>query len=295
MEGELRLGHGRRLAYLVRGPDDGFPVVAHNGTPGSRLGRHPDPAIYETTGLRWIAYDRPGHGRSDPAPGRDVAAAAADVRALADALGLERFGVFGVSGGGPHALATAALLPDRVERVAVFVGVAPPDDPELDFHAGMTELNLAEFGAAEEGEEALAAFLADPIEAIRSDPLALVEMLRAELPEPDREVLARPEVLSLVLEDVVEAVREGGRGWIDDDLAFVRPWGFAPEDVRAETRLWHGELDVLAPAGHSRRLAERIPGAHLEIVPGAGHLLVDLWPEAFAWLAGRNDADGASV
>jgi pimeloyl-ACP methyl ester carboxylesterase len=295
MEGVLRLADGRGLAYLVRGPEDGIPVIAHHGTPGSRLGHHPDPAVYGAAGVRWLTYDRPGYGRSEGARGRDVAAAAADVRELADALGLERFGVFGVSGGGPHALATAALLPDRVARAAVFVSPAPPDDPELDFRAGMTELNLAEFGAAEQGEEALAAFLAEPVEAIRRDPLALVELLRTELPAPDREVLARPDVLPIVLEDLAEAVLQEGRGWIDDDLAFARPWGFAPEDVRVETRLWHGELDVLAPASHSRRLAERIPGAGLEIVPGAGHLLLDLVPEACAWLAGRNEGRAASV
>jgi pimeloyl-ACP methyl ester carboxylesterase len=295
MEGVVRLSDGRGLAYVVRGPGDGFPVIAHHGTPGSRLWRHPDPGVYDATGVRWIAYDRPGYGRSDAARGRDVAAAAADVRELADALGLERFGVFGVSGGGPHALATAALLPDRVVRAAVLVSPAPADDPQLDFRAGMTELNLTEFGAAERGEEALAAYLAEPVAAIQKDPQLLVDQLAAELPEADRQVLARPEMLRLILDDLPESVRQGGRGWIDDDLAFARAWGFAPEDVRAETRLWHGELDVLAPATHSQRLAERIPGAWLELVPGAGHLLVDLWPGACTWLAGRNATNGASV
>ena len=229
--------------------------------------------MYE--GIRFIAYDRPGYGLSDPRPGRVVADAAADVGALADHLGLGRFAVFGISGGGPHALACAALLPGRVGRVGVMVGAAPSDDPALDFMAGMADVNIAEFSAAREGEEALAAVLAPWVEQSGRDPDGVLDALAAELPEYDGEVLSRPEVRAELRKSIVESVRQGARGWIDDDLAFAAPWGFSLDDVHADVRLWQGELDVLVPRAHGDYLAERLPDATFELVPGAGHMLLD--------------------
>ena len=282
-EGRLKAPDGRRLAYVERGDPEGRPVVLHHGTPASRLGNHPDPTVYE--GIRFIAYDRPGYGLSDPRPGRVVADAATDVGALADHLGLDRFAVFGISGGGPHALACAALLPRRVGRVGVMVGAAPSDDPALDFMAGMADVNITEFSAAREGEEALAAVLAPWVEQSSRDPDGVLDALAAELPEYDGEVLSRPEVRAELRKSIVESVRQGARGWIDDDLAFAAPWGFSLDDVHAEARLWQGELDVLVPRAHGDYLAERLPDATFELVPGAGHMLLDHWGETLAWLA----------
>jgi pimeloyl-ACP methyl ester carboxylesterase len=281
-EGTVRTKDGRTLAYLERGDPDGAPVVFHHGTPGSRIGHHPDPAVYE--GVRFLSHDRPGYGRSDPAPGRTVASAAEDVRMLADHLGLGRFAVFGVSGGGPHALACAALISARVTRAGVMVGAAPSDDPEFDFTAGMAEVNVTEFGAAREGADALAVVLAPWIEQSTHDPDGTIDALAAELPEYDREVVSRPDVRAEFRASLVESVRQGARGWIDDDLAFAAPWGFELADVRVPTRLWQGEQDVLVPRSHGEYLARRIPGATFELVPGAGHLLFDHWPDVLAWL-----------
>jgi pimeloyl-ACP methyl ester carboxylesterase len=283
-DGRLTLADGRTLAYAERGEPVGYPVVFHHGTPGSRHGHHPDPEVYR--GIRFLTFDRPGYGLSDPLPGRRVADVAADVSALADHLGLERFAVFGASGGGPHALACAALLPDRVERALVMVGAAPSDDPEFDFMAGMAEVNLIEFGAALEGEDALAAVLAPWVEQVADDPEGMLDRLAAELPDYDREVVSRPEIRGELLASFGESVRQGARGWIDDDLAFAAPWGFDLADVRPEVRLLQGELDVLVPRAHCEYLAGKLPRATFELVPGAGHLLFDCWPDALARLRG---------
>jgi pimeloyl-ACP methyl ester carboxylesterase len=283
-EGTIELPDGRTLAYADRGPVDGAPVVFHHGTPGSRAGHHPDPRVYEDTGARVITYDRPGYGLSDRLEGRDVAAVASDISALADELGFERFGVMGVSGGGPHALACAALLPDRVTRAVVMVTPAPNDD-DFDFLAGMTQSNIDEFKAALAGPEAIAAYLAPYVETLRTRPEALLDELAAELPPPDQATMARPEVREMLVTSWREAARQGAAGWMDDDLAFTRAWDFDLANVAPEVRVWHGELDVLSPKAHGRRVAERLPNATFELVEGKGHMLYDAWAEALAWAA----------
>jgi pimeloyl-ACP methyl ester carboxylesterase len=284
-EGRVTLAGGRTLAYVERGEPDGYPIVFHHGTPGSRHGHHPDPDVYR--GIRFFTFDRPGYGLSDPLPGRRVADVAPDVSALADDLGLERFAVFGASGGGPHALACAALLPDRVDRALVMVGAAPSDDPEFDFMAGMAEVNVIEFGAALEGEEALAGVLAPWVEQIAEDPEGMLDRLAEELPAADREVVSRPEIRAEILASFGESVRQGARGWIDDDLAFASAWGFDLADVGPEVRLLQGDLDVLVPRAHCEYLARKLPRSTFELVPGAGHMLFDHWPDALARLAGQ--------
>jgi pimeloyl-ACP methyl ester carboxylesterase len=190
----------------------------------------------------------------------------------------------GVSGGGPHALACAALLADRVTRAVVMVTPAP-NDGDFDFLAGMTQSNIDEFTAALAGPGAIADYLAPYVETLRTQPEALLDELAAELPPPDQATMARPEVREMLVASWREATRQGGAGWMDDDLAFTRPWGFELADIAAEVRVWQGELDVLAPQAHGRRVAERLPNATFELVEGKGHMLYDAWPEAFAWAA----------
>ena len=275
---------GRTLTYGTYGPPDGAPVFWLHGTPASRLSVHPDAGFYDRHGVRAITYDRPGYGGSTPDPSRDVAAAAADISDLADALGIERFGVLGTSGGGPHALACGAMVAPRVTRVAVFVGAAPPDDPDFDMLAGMSPSNVEEFEAAKRGREALAEVLERYVTAMAADPLAALDTIAHELPEPDQAMLRRPDVREMLRASSAEAVRQGGAGWIDDDLAFVRPWGFALADVQPEVRLWQGSLDVLVPRAHGEYLAERLPRASFTLVDGAGHLLVEEWALGVEWL-----------
>jgi pimeloyl-ACP methyl ester carboxylesterase len=283
-EGTARAADGRTLAFVQRGAPEGVPVLVCHGTPGSRLTRHHDPTIYERHGVKMVAYDRPGYGRSDPKPGRSVADAASDIEAIADELGFERFAVVGGSGGGPHALACGALLGDRVLRVGALVTPAPSDTDDFDFLEGQADLNVKEFGAALEGREALEAFLQPYADELARDPETVVEQIAAELPEVDRAILARPEYRAIMIESFVEAARQGVLGWADDDLAFTKPWGFELDDVTADTRVWQGELDVLAPRAHGEYVAGRLPNASFELLEGGGHLLDEEWGVVLDWL-----------
>jgi pimeloyl-ACP methyl ester carboxylesterase len=284
-DGTTRTRDGRTLAFVERGPADGVAVIACHGTPGSRLTRHPDPEIYARHGVRVVVYDRPGYGLSDPQPGRAVADAAADIEAIADELGFERFVVMGGSGGAPHALACGALLGDRVLRVGALVTPAPPDAENFDFFEGLAELNVKEFGAALEGREAIDAYLQPLADELRRDPDVVIDQIATELPEVDRALVGREDFRVVLRTSFIEAVRQGVRGWADDDLAFAKPWGFEPEDVGAEVRLWQGELDVLAPRSHGEYVASRLPNASFELLEGGGHFLDEEWSVVFTWLA----------
>jgi pimeloyl-ACP methyl ester carboxylesterase len=281
-EGVAATGDGRKLAYLDRGARKDPAVVFLHGTPGSRYARHPDDRVYE--GLRVISYDRPGYGRSDPQPGRNVAGAARDVGALADGLDLKQFAVLGVSGGGPHALACAALFPERVTRVAVLVGPAPCNDPEFDALAGMNDLNVRGVTAARTSPEAYLDFLRPYVDMIKQNPDTMIDTLAAEVPDSDRAVLARADVRARLRLNWGQAVAQDARGWMDDGLALVSGWGFDLADIACEVRLWQGELDVLVPRSHGEYLASHIPHAAFEIVPGEGHMIFGHWRTALEWL-----------
>jgi len=284
-EGTLTTSDGRALANVERGAADGFPVILSHGTPGSRFARHPDPELYERHGARVVAYDRPGYGGSDPQLGRSVADAPADIAAIADELGFESFAVVGGSGGAPHALACGALLADRVVRVGALVTPAPPDAENFDFFEGLADLNVKEFNEALAGREAIEAFLEPYVEGIRADPDAVIEQILTELPEVDRKLASRSEFRAVMKESFTEAVRQGSRGWADDDLAFAKPWGFDLGDVTVETRVWQGELDVLTPRPHGEYVASRLPNARFEVLEGGGHFLDKEWSVVLDWLA----------
>jgi pimeloyl-ACP methyl ester carboxylesterase len=290
--GSTRTQDGRTLTFIERGAPDGVPVIVCHGTPGSRFTRHPDPELYERHGTHMVAYDRPGYGGSDPQPGRSVADAVGDIQAIADELGFERFAVVGGSGGAPHALACGALLGDRVIRVGALVTPAPSDTEEFDFFAGQAELNVKEFGAALKGQQAIDAYIQPFVDALRADPDSVIEEIAAELPEVDRAIASREEFREIMRESFTEAVRQGVRGWADDDLAFAKAWGFALEDVDAEVRLWQGELDVLAPRSHGEYVASKLPNARFELLEGGGHFLDEEWGVVLDWLAGSRSGAG---
>jgi pimeloyl-ACP methyl ester carboxylesterase len=286
-EGSTRTKDGRALAYVERGSTDGTPVIVCHGTPGSRYTRHPDEQIYDRHGLHAVVYDRPGYGRSDPDPGRSVADAAAHIQAIADHHGFDRFVVAGGSGGAPHALACGALLGDRIIRVGALVTPAPSDAQDFDFFAGLADLNVKEFKAAIQGQEAIDAYLQPFVDSLRRDPDIVLDEIASELPEVDRELVSREDFRVVMRKAFIEAVRQGPRGWADDDLAFAKPWGFEPEDVGAEVRLWQGELDVLAPRSHGEYVASRLSNARFELLEGGGHFLDEEWAVVFSWLAGE--------
>jgi pimeloyl-ACP methyl ester carboxylesterase len=219
-----------------------------------------------------------------------VADVAQDVEAIADELGLDTFAVVGRSGGGPHALACAALLPGRVTRAGVLVSLAPSEAEGLDWFAGMSESNVREFTAARSEPELLTTTLAQVAGRVQADPTSLVPALGPEMPEADRRVVADTGIKRLLMKNFAEALRGGSAaGWVDDNLAFCVPWGFEVSDIHVPVLLWHGENDVFSPAAHTRWLAGRIPGAELWVGPDAAHFgALEVLPDVLSWLIRPN-------
>ena len=265
---------GRTLHAYDTGGDDLLAVVWHHGTPN--IGAPPEPLFPAAArlGIRWVSYDRPGYGGSSPNPNRDVGSAAADVAAVADALGIERFAVMGHSGGGPHALACGALLPERVVAVVSMAGLAPFGAEGLDWFDGMIDSGVASLRAAAAGRAEKERYEASGAE---YDP---------EFTEADLAVLAGEWAW---LERVVgPALAAGPGGLIADDLAYVAPWGFDPVEVVAPTLFVHGGRDRIVPCSHSQWLAQQCPEAELRLSADDGHLsILGLAAQALDWLRER--------
>jgi pimeloyl-ACP methyl ester carboxylesterase len=286
LEHRVTTPDGRTLAVAEWGDPNGLPFISMHGTPGGRIGYWEDPGIYARHGLRRLTYDRPGYGESTRLPGRIVADVVTDVVAIAEALGFERFVVDGGSGGGPHALATAALLPERVIRCAAIVSVAPYDADGLDWLAGQTAGNVEEFEAAAKGEK----FYRPVAERERATTLERLAAGRSdifgdsyEMSEPDRRQMERH--FALVADQMINCLAGGVDGWVDDGIAFTKPWGFEVESIRVPVLLGYGRSDTLVPAAHGDWLAARIRGATVE-VSDAGHMGDDSDIERrLAWLS----------
>jgi pimeloyl-ACP methyl ester carboxylesterase len=240
------------------GGSDRLPVIYHHGTPN--LGVPPEPlfADAERLGIRFVGYDRPGYGGSAPDPGRDVASAARHTARIADELGLGQFAVLGHSGGGPHALACAALLPGRVRAAVSISGLAPYDAAGLDWFAGMA--SPAALRAAAQGRAAKEAYEAAPTE---DDPGFIAA-----------DWAALEGVWGWFGTVVAPAMAAGPAAAIDDDLAYVTPWGFDPAVITVPVLLVHGGRDASVPSSHSRWLAAHIASAELRISPDDGHISV---------------------
>lgn len=264
---------GRALELHEGGDSNGFPVIVHHGTPSSGIPYVTHDALAREQGVRLIGYDRPGYGGSTRHEGREVADCAADVEAIADALSLERFASWGISGGGPHVLACAALCDDRLVAVASLAAVAPYEADGLHWLAGMGEANEIEFAAVVEGEQALRAFLdvaaKEHVQATNAqDMVAALETL---LGRADRAVLTGA-FAEYLIESSRHGLEPGVDGWLDDDFAFLRPWGFDVSAIDRPVLLLHGEDDRFVPVAHGRWLAERIPGVDGRITTDDGHL-----------------------
>lgn len=281
---------GRRLAVEQFGDPRGRPVFLLHGTPGSRLGPRPRSAVLYRLGVCLITFDRPGYGGSDRLENRSVADAAPDVAAIADAYRFERFAVIGRSGGGPHALACAALLPNRTTRVASLVSLAPPDAHELSWFNGMARSNIAEFIAATTGQSHVAGRLAAAADTIRLDPASLLSDLQSDLTDCDRQILADLGVRTMLLDNYAEAFRDSAHGWIDDIIALCTPWKFNVASVTVPTLLWHGADDNFSPVSHARWLAQQIRRATVIIQHGAAHFgALKVLPEVVHWAAGNSE------
>ena len=267
----LDLPDGRVLVVNVSGPPNGVPLVWHHGTPGcARQFRYRQKETH-ARGLRYVTYTRAGAAGSTRCLGRSVADVAADVAAILDHLDADRCLVGGNSGGGPHALATGALLPDRVAAVLCVCGIKPYIG-EPDFLDGMGQANVEEFNLALKGEEALRPFVMDDRAGIiHADPEGIIETLATLLPEVDRAVIREAGL------DVIRGLQDGVvevDGWIDDDLAFTREWGFDPRELTVPTYVSQGSADLMVPFHHAEWLARNIPGAVPHLLDGEGHLSV---------------------
>jgi pimeloyl-ACP methyl ester carboxylesterase len=289
MSRTLSMEDGRELCICEAGAPGGVPVLIHNGTPGSRLLYDPYIADAQSRGIRLISYDRPGYGGSTPQPGRTVASAADDVAAIAKALGIDRLLVWGISGGGPHALACAALLPDLVAATAVIASVAPYSADGLDWLAGMGEDNIVEFGATLEGREALETFVETmAAEMLGADPAAVAQTMRSLLSPADAAALQ--DDFAVFLHNLIrEGIARRRDGWVDDDLAFTRPWGFDLGQIRIPVLVVHGEQDRFVPFAHGVWLAGRIPHVESRLSAADGHLTlaVHAVPDVHAWLLSK--------
>ncbi|WP_433292932.1 alpha/beta fold hydrolase [Actinoplanes sp. CA-030573] len=310
-DSELTLPDGRILRYCLHGPADGAPVIMHGGSPSSRWKRPVQIAGMERGPVRLLIYDRPGYGGSSRQPGRTVADAAADAEALADAHGWARFAVLGGSSGGPHALACAALLPERVTRCAVVSGIKPADPappaPASSAPASSTPASPPDLSApasppasstpasppalsaparSAPGEAELRARLADRAETI----LAAIDAGGPEFPaEPGPPARDDPDAMARIRATFVD----GMDGWVDDSLAFARPWGFDPASIAVPTAIWRGTADPNVPADHAEWPLTHIPGAEGHVYEG-GHLPGPaVYDDIYRWLDGdRNGTIG---
>ena len=272
----IEASDGRALEVVADGPDDGELVFLHLGTPSAAelFGAHVEAGAKR--GLRHVTYSRPGYGDSDRREGRVAADCAADVAAIADALGAETFYVTGWSGGGPHVLATVALLPDRARSAATMGGVAPLHAEGLDWLAGMGAENVEEFEAMEAGTEALEAYL------IR-EAGKMAEVTEADVSSSLGDLVSAADHAALTgaygayaVAGLRGAVRQGIAGWFDDDMELMGDWGFDLASITVPVTVWQGGQDRFVPAAHGEWLAANVPGARLRLLPDEGHLSIKL-------------------
>jgi len=259
----------------VSGPGDGLPLVFHHGTPGAATPIRALERAAHARGLRLVTTSRPGYGDSTRQPGRTVADVAADTAAVLAAIDAERCLIVGWSGGGPHALACGARL-GAAAAVLVIAGVAPYPAAGLDWMAGMGEENVVEFSTALRGEAELRPYLlkaAEQLREITAD--QIIASLETLLPDVDRAVLTG-EFGDDMAADLREAIRVSVDGWLDDDLAFTRGWGFGLEEIQVPTMIWQGSADLMVPFAHGRWLASELPGASVHLEEGEGHLSVGI-------------------
>ncbi len=265
------------LDVLTVGPSGGLPLVFHHGTPGGIAVYGPMAAAAAERGLQTVLYARPGYGGSTPQPGRLVADAAADVAAILDELGARQFVTVGWSGGGPHALASACLLRDRCLAAATLAGVAPYGADGLDWLAGMAEDNVSEFTATLAGEDELGKLLTEVAPLMTGLTGESMADGIGDLASPSDKEALRGELGDYVAEMFRTGLRPGIAGWRDDDLAFVRDWGFslsAAGDRMPPVAVWQGDEDKMVPFAHGQWLANHVPATRTHFSSGTGHMHV---------------------
>ena len=286
----VRAPDGRELAVEVTGHPTGEPVFLLHGTPGSLLGPRPRGIFLYRLGIRLISYNRPGYPGSTRDSGRTVADAAADVEAIADHFGIDRFSVIGRSGGAPHALACAAdkRLRDRLICAASLCGLAPydTDGTDLDWFGDMVKSNVAAYqNAAEYHLQALIATFIQQAERVRNNSEGLINTLRPELVGSDRDVMGDVALRRIIAQTHAEALRESVDGWIDDVIALAHPWSVELSDITGPVLLWQGGDDMFTPASHTMWLHRQIGTSELRFQSGAAHFdAIKVLPQILRWV-----------
>jgi pimeloyl-ACP methyl ester carboxylesterase len=268
----LRSAGGRHIGYAEFGDLDGAPVIALHGTPGSRFMFALTGQAARLRGLRIVAPERPGYGLSDYRRVASLTQLAEDVEALTDALGLDRFAVLGVSGGGPHALAAAATMPDRTALLALIGPVGPIADCQTRIR--MSKLHRLIFTRMGRSDPACAAFFWSVRTLVRHAPEAAYRALMQRVAASDRELLQRAEVKANLQTALREGLRPGIAGARQDLRLFCAPWGLALEEIDVPTIVWQGSDDTIVPPGAAYLLADTLPNCRLDVVQGGGHYWV---------------------
>ena len=265
----LQLEDGRLLGYAVYGDPEGRPIFYFHGFPGSRLEARLADHVAARLGVRLIALERPGFGLSDFKPGRTIIEWPDDVVKIADALGINRFAAIGVSGGGPYAAACALRIPERLTTVAIVCGLGPLDSPNSTDRMNRDNHLIFVLGRRLPWLARISLWRA--AYQVRRNPEAMLGRMIVALPQPDKAVLARPEVKITMKDNFVEAFRSGSRGATCELLLHTRPWGFLLKDIATRVDLWHGEQDASVPATMGKYLARTIPNCRAIFYPGEGH------------------------
>jgi pimeloyl-ACP methyl ester carboxylesterase len=290
IEGTVLLPDRRTLGFAEFGPPNGKPVFWFHGTPGARRQIPPEARLAaQERGVRLIGIDRPGVGDSTPHLYPSLRGWADDIGIVADSLGVGRFGLIGLSGGGPYVLACAHALPERVVAGAVLGGVAPTRGPEAPADG------LVRFASHFEPlfrylHEPLGVMLTLLVWTLRPLSSPAFNLFMRLSPPGDRAVFARPEMKAMFIDDIMHGSRWGLRAPVYDLVLFSRPWGFRLRDIRVPIRFWHGDADHLVPLAHGRHQARLVPDSVLYVRPGESHLgslaaaeqildaILSLWP-----------------
>jgi len=295
MERTVQTADGRTLAVQENGDPDGIPVLVHMGSPNSRHLYPPTSADAAARGLRLISYDRPGYGGSTSSPGRNVAGCAADARAICAALGIDRVAMWGISGGGPHLLACAALLPDLVVAAASLASPAPYGAAGLDWFAGMGQDNADDFRLMQEDMAASRAKMVKDREGLLAAPVADLSKSLESLLTPTDAAALTGELAEYLSWSMKDGLAPGMEGWWEDSVAFSGPWGFDLAQISVPVLVVQGRQDMFVPFGHGEWLAAHVPGAEPWLLDNDGHvtLMENRMGEVHAWLADRmNGAAG---
>jgi pimeloyl-ACP methyl ester carboxylesterase len=278
------LADGRRLGFAEWGDPDGWPLLFFHGTPSSRLGLEWAEIPAAERGVRVLSIDRPGHGLSDPAPGRTLLDWTRDVTGFAGALGLERFGIAGWSGGGPYVLACAYALADRLTGAAVLSGCGPLDTRVA--RRSSSPFDRMMLSLSPRAPRSARLLLKPAVLAARRTPRLAVKSFEQDLSPRDLQVFRQKSDAVSAMEFFLEAFRSGSAGVVDDYRVLASPWGFTPEEIDYPVHFWHGDDDRIVAIAEARALTQRMPNATFTVVPGEGHLmLMEHGPEVFAALA----------